>query len=43
MVNIHPISMGIRERMPAACLQVFDLLSQSTHLFGDDRPNCGVT
>jgi hypothetical protein len=43
MVKIHPISVGIPERMPATCLLVFDLLSQSAHLFGDDRPNCGAT
>jgi hypothetical protein len=40
MVNIHPISVGIPERMPVTCLQVSGSLSQSVHLFGDDRPNC---
>jgi hypothetical protein len=34
---------GIPKHMPTTCLQVFDLLSQSVHLFGDDRPNCGAT
>jgi hypothetical protein len=43
MVNIHPISVGIPERMPATCLLVFDLLSQSVHLFKDDMLNCGAT
>jgi hypothetical protein len=42
MVNIHPISVGIPERMPATCLQVFDSLSQSAHWFEDDRPNYGA-
>jgi hypothetical protein len=32
MVNIHPIFVGIPECMPATCLQVFNLLSQSAHL-----------
>jgi hypothetical protein len=40
MANSHPFSVGIPEHMLATCLQVFDLLSQSTHWFGDDRPNC---
>jgi hypothetical protein len=43
MVSIHPISGGTPERMPATCLQVFGSLSQSVHLFGADRPNCGAT
>jgi hypothetical protein len=43
MVSIHPISVGTPERMPATCLQVFGSLSQSVHLFGDDRLNCGAT
>jgi hypothetical protein len=43
MVNIHPISVGIPERMLVTCLQVFDSLSQSAHLFGDDRLNCEAT
>jgi hypothetical protein len=43
MVNIHPIYVEILEYMPATCLQVFDSLSQSVHLFEDDMPNCGAT
>jgi hypothetical protein len=43
MVNIHPIFVETLERMPATCLQVFDSLSQSIHLFEDDMPNCGAT
>jgi hypothetical protein len=43
VVNNHPIFVGIPERMLATCLQVFDLLSQSAHLFGDDRLNYGAT
>jgi hypothetical protein len=34
MVSIHPISVEILEHMLATCPQVFDLLSQSVHLFG---------
>jgi hypothetical protein len=43
MVSIHPISVGTPERMLTTCLQVFDLLSQFAHVFGDDRPNYGAT
>jgi hypothetical protein len=43
VVNSHPISAEILKHMLAACHQVFDLLSQSVHLFGDDRPYCGAT
>jgi hypothetical protein len=43
MVNIHPISEGIPERMLVTCLQVFGSLSQSAHWFEDDRSNCGAT
>jgi hypothetical protein len=39
-VNIHPIFVGILECMLVTCLQVFGLLSQSTHWFEDDRPKC---
>jgi hypothetical protein len=39
VVNSHPISMGIPERMLVTCLQVFGLLSQSAHWFEDDRLN----
>jgi hypothetical protein len=42
MVNIHPISVGIPERMPTTCLQVCDSLSQFAHWFEDDRPNYGA-
>jgi hypothetical protein len=42
MVNIHPIFVGTPEHMPATCLRVFDSLSQSVHLFENDRPNCGA-
>jgi hypothetical protein len=34
---------GIPERMPATCLQVFDSLTQSVHLFEDDMLYCGAT
>jgi hypothetical protein len=40
--NIHPISVGSPEHMPAAYLQVFGSLSQSVDWFEDDRPNCGA-
>jgi hypothetical protein len=43
MANSHPIYVGITKHMLATCLQVFDLLSQSAHWFGDDRPNCEAT
>jgi hypothetical protein len=43
VVNSHPICVGIPERMLVTCLQVFGLLSQSTHWFEDDRPNCEAT
>jgi hypothetical protein len=43
MVNIHPICVGILERMLVTCLQVFGLLSQSAHWFEDDRPNYEAT
>jgi hypothetical protein len=43
MENIHPIFVRIPERMPVTCLQVSDSLSESVHLFGDDRPNCEAT
>jgi hypothetical protein len=43
MVNNHPISAEILEHMHVTCLRVFDSLSQSVHLFEDDRLNCGAT
>jgi hypothetical protein len=43
MVDNHPISAETPEHMPAAYLQVFDLLSQFVHLFEDDKPNYGAT
>jgi hypothetical protein len=43
MVNIHPISVGIPERMLVTCLQVFGSLSQSAHWFEDDRSNYEAT
>jgi hypothetical protein len=43
MVSNHPISRETPEHMLAICLQVSDLLSQSTHWFEDDRPNCEAT
>jgi hypothetical protein len=43
MVNSLPISAEIQEHTPVTCLQVFGSLSQSAHLFGDDRPNCEAT
>jgi hypothetical protein len=43
MVNINPIFVGIPEHMLVTCLRVFDSLSQSVHLFEDDRPNYGAT
>jgi hypothetical protein len=43
MVNSHPISVEIPEHMLATYLQVYDLLSQSAHWFGDGRPNCEAT
>jgi hypothetical protein len=43
MANSHPIYVRIPEHMLATCLQVFDLLSQSAHWFGYDRPNYEAT
>jgi hypothetical protein len=43
MADYHPIFAETLGRMPATCLQLFDLLSQFVHLFEDDRPNCGAT
>jgi hypothetical protein len=43
MVSIHPISVGILERMPVTCLQVFGSLSQSADWFEDGRPNYEAT